>query len=89
MKSYEKQLEEFGREIADEVISKEKGLNLDKISTQQLTQFLGTARLSTISKEETTIVDGKCSEEAIEARAKEVQEQIENDQSFYEKEKFQ
>ena len=82
-------LEDIAILTGGQVISKEKGLKLDKISTQQLTQFLGTARLSTISKEETTIVDGKGSEEAIEARAKEVQEQIEKAQSFYEKEKLQ
>lgn len=82
-------LEDIAILTGGQVISKEKGLKLDKISTQQLNQLLGTARLSTISKEETTIVDGKGSEEAIEARAKEIQEQIEKATSFYEKEKLQ
>ena len=82
-------LEDIAILTGGQVISKEKGHKLDKISTQQLGQFLGTARLSTISKEETTIVDGKGSEEAIEARAKEIQDQIEKATSFYEKEKLQ
>ena len=82
-------LEDIAILTGGQVISKEKGHKLDKITTQQLGQFLGTARLSTISKEETTIVDGKGSTEAIEARAKEIQDQIEKAGSFYEKEKLQ
>jgi chaperonin GroEL len=82
-------LEDIAILTGGQVISKDKGHKLDKITTQQLGQFLGTARLSTISKEETTIVDGKGSTEAIEARAKEIQDQIEKASSFYEKEKLQ
>jgi len=82
-------LEDIAILTGGQVISKEKGHKLDKITTQQLGQFLGTARLSTISKEETTIVDGKGSTETIEARAKEIQDQIEKAGSFYEKEKLQ
>ena len=82
-------LEDIAILTGGQVISKDKGHKLDKITTQQLGQFLGTARLSTISKEETTIIDGKGSSEAIEARAKEIQDQIEKAGSFYEKEKLQ
>jgi chaperonin GroEL len=71
------------------VISKDKGHKLDKLTTQQLTDFLGKARLATIGKEDTTIVDGKGTEEAIRLRAEEIKDQIDKAQSFYEKEKLQ
>jgi chaperonin GroEL len=43
----------------------------------------------TVSKEETTIVDGKGSEESIEMRIEEIKTQIDKASSFYEKEKLQ
>ena len=43
----------------------------------------------TVSKDETTIIDGKGVETIIEARAEEIKEQIEKSTSFYEKEKLQ
>ena len=82
-------LEDIAILTGGQVISKDKGHKLDKITTQQLSEFLGSARLATVSKDETTIVDGKGSEEAIEARALEIKEQIDNATSFYEKEKLQ
>ena len=72
-----------------EVISKDKGFKLDKLQPQQLHSFLGKARSVNIGKDKTTIVDGKGDEAAIEARANEIKIQIENAQSFYEKEKLQ
>lgn len=71
------------------VASKEKGHKLDKMSAQQISEFLGCARLVTVSKEDTTIVDGKGDEEAIAKRSEEIKEQIEKATSFYEKEKLQ
>jgi len=71
------------------VISKDKGHKLDKLTSAQISSFLGSARMATISKEETTIVDGKGDAAAIEERAEEVKEQIEKATSFYEKEKLQ
>jgi len=82
-------LEDIAILTGGQVISKDKGHKLDKITTQQLDQFLGSARIATVSKDETTIVDGKGSEEAIEARAVEIKDQIDNATSFYEKEKLQ
>lgn len=82
-------LEDIAILTGGQVISKDKGHKLDKITTQQLSEFLGSARLATVSKDETTIVDGKGSEESIEARALEIKEQIDNATSFYEKEKLQ
>ena len=82
-------LEDIAILTGGQVISKDKGHKLDKITAAQFDQFLGSARLATVSKDETTIVDGKGSEEAIEARAVEIKDQIENATSFYEKEKLQ
>jgi chaperonin GroEL len=82
-------LEDIAILTGGQVISKDKGHKLDKITAQQLEQFLGSARFSTISKDETTIVDGKGEEELIKARALEIKEQIEKAASFYEKEKLQ
>ena len=82
-------LEDIAILTGGQVISKDKGHKLDKITTAQLDQFLGSARIASVSKDETTIVDGKGSEEAIEARAVEIKDQIDNATSFYEKEKLQ
>jgi len=82
-------LEDIAILTGGQVISKDKGHKLDKLTAQQLGEFLGTARLATVSKEETTIVDGKGDEAKIEARAEEIKEQIEKATSFYEKEKLQ
>lgn len=71
------------------VVSKDKGHKLDKLTSAQVSEFLGTCRLATVSKDDTTIVDGKGSEETITARAEEIKEQIEKATSFYEKEKLQ
>lgn len=82
-------LEDIAILTGGQVISKDKGLKLDKLTTQQLSQYLGTTRLITVSKEETTIIDGKGDEEKIEARANEIKDQIDKATSFYEKEKLQ
>jgi len=82
-------LEDIAILTGGQVISKDKGHKLDKLTPQQLTQFLGTSRMATISKEETTIVDGKGEEVKIEDRANEIKDQIEKATSFYEREKLQ
>jgi chaperonin GroEL len=71
------------------VMSKDKGHKLDKISRSEISKYLGRARMVTVSKEETTIVDGKGSEESIEMRIEEIKTQIDKASSFYEKEKLQ
>jgi len=82
-------LEDIAILTGGQVISKDKGLKLDKLSTQQLGQYLGTTRLVTVSKEDTTIIDGKGEEAALTNRAIEIKDQIEKATSFYEKEKLQ
>ena len=61
------------------VISKNKGMRLDKITFDQL----GTSRGVTIEKDKTTIVDGNGTEEKIKARLEEIKDQIERAESNY------
>jgi chaperonin GroEL len=82
-------LEDMAILTGGQVISKNKGHILDKLTGNQLGSMLGRARMATISKEDTTIVDGKGDAEAISNRAEEIKEQIEKASSFYEKEKLQ
>jgi chaperonin GroEL len=67
------------------VVSPEKGMRLDKFNSD----WLGTARLVTVAKETTTIVDGKGAKETIEARIEELKSQIDKATSFFEREKLQ
>ena len=82
-------LEDIAILTGGQVISKEKGHKLDKLLHQQLSEFLGKSRLVTVSKEDTTIVDGHGNQDKIKERALEIKEQIEKSTSFYEKEKLQ
>jgi chaperonin GroEL len=82
-------LEDIAILTGGQVVSKDKGHKLDKLTGLQLDTMLGSARLVTVSKEETTIVDGKGEEEKIQKRAEQIQEQIEKATSFFEKEKLQ
>jgi chaperonin GroEL len=82
-------LEDLATITGGEVISKDKGYKLDKLVPQQLHSFLGKARTVTVTKDKTTIVDGRGDEVAIEARAEQLKDQIDKAQSFYEKEKLQ
>ncbi len=67
------------------VITEELGLTLEKTTIDQL----GQAGRVVIDKDNTTIVDGKGSKEAVEARVKEIKTQIEHTTSEYDKEKLQ
>ncbi len=82
-------LEDIAILTGGQVISKDKGHKLDKLKADALEEFLGKARLVTVSKEDTTIVDGKGDVTKIEERSIEIKDQIEKAQSFYEKEKLQ
>ena len=61
-------LEDIATLTGGTVISKQKGMRLDKITFDQL----GTCRGITVEKEKTTIVDGNGTEEAITARLEEI-----------------
>ena len=78
-------LEDIATLTGGQVFSKEKGMKLEKFSWE----WFGEARVATITKEKTTIVDGKGSEEAITQRVEELATQIENAQTPFEMEKLQ
>ena len=67
------------------VISEEKGLSLDKATLE----MLGTAKKGTISKDNTTIVDGAGEKEAIKDRVAQIKNEIAASTSSYDKEKLQ
>ena len=67
------------------VISEEKGLSLDKATLE----MLGTAKKVTISKDNTTIVDGAGEKEAIKERVAQIKNEIAASTSSYDKEKLQ
>ena len=67
------------------VISEEKGLSLDKATLE----MLGTAKKVTISKDNTTIVDGAGEKEAIKDRMAQIKNEIAASTSSYDKEKLQ
>ena len=78
-------LEDIAILTGGQVISSEKGMKLEKFDSS----WLGQARSVTISKDTTTIVDGKGDETKIEARINELMEQIEKAKTPFEKEKLQ
>jgi len=78
-------LEDMAALTGGTVISKQKGMKLDKVTFD----MLGNSRGVTITKEETTIVDGAGSEEAIGARLEEIKSQIDKAESNYAREQLQ
>jgi len=71
------------------VLSPTKGHKLDKIKATEYKPFFGECRMATITSKDTTIIDGKGSEEAIEQRLNEIKTQIELAKSNFEIEKLQ
>lgn len=67
------------------VISEEVGTSLETASLEQL----GTAKRVTLTKENTTIVDGAGQASAISARVEQIRAEIANSSSDYDKEKLQ
>ena len=67
------------------VISEEKGIKLE----QATLEMLGTCGKITVSKDNTTIVDGNGNKEAIDARVSQIKAQIAATKSDYDKEKLQ
>ena len=67
------------------VISEEVGLKLESVTTD----MLGRARKIVISKDSTTIVDGAGSEGDVKARIKQIEREIENTDSDWDREKLQ
>ena len=78
-------MEDIAIMTGGEVFDKDKGMKLDKFSWE----WLGEARLVTVTKDETTIIDGKGDEDKINHRVSELESQIEKAQSAFEVEKLQ
>ena len=78
-------LEDIATLTGGVVISEDKGLTLDKATLE----MLGTAKKVTITKDNTTIVDGAGSKEAIQERVAQIKNEIANTKSSYDKEKLQ
>jgi chaperonin GroEL len=68
-----------------QVISEELGLKLENVRLEQL----GRARKVVVEKEKTTIIEGKGKKEEIEARIKQIKEEIKKTESEFDREKLQ
>ena len=68
-----------------QVISEDLGLKLENVTMD----MLGSARQIRVTKEETTIVDGKGSSDNIKARINQIRKEIEDTTSDYDREKLQ
>jgi chaperonin GroEL len=77
-------LEDIAILTGGEVISSDKGMDLKETQMFQL----GSARQIKITKDNTTIVDGAGSSDAIKSRIAQIRTQIENTSSEYDKEKY-
>ncbi len=78
-------LEDMAILTGGQVISEDLGLKLDQTRLEQL----GRARRVTVTKDDTTIVEGAGSNEAIQARIKAIKAQIEETTSDFDREKLQ
>ena len=78
-------LEDIATLTGATVISTDKGMKLEDAGLE----VLGTAEKVTLNKENTTIVDGAGSKEAIAARVQQIRASIENATSDYDREKLQ
>ena len=72
-------LEDIATLTGGTVFDKDKGMQLDKFSWE----WFGQARTVTVTKEQTTIVDGKGDEEAISSRVGDLQTQIDKEETPY------
>ena len=78
-------LEDIATLTGGVVISEEKGLKLE----QATLEMLGTCDKVTVSKDNTTIVNGAGEKQAIQDRIAQIKKEIENTTSSYDKEKLQ
>jgi chaperonin GroEL len=78
-------LEDIAVVTGGQVISEELGIALDKVRLD----MLGHARRVRIERENTTIVDGAGNKEDIQARIRQIKQQIEDTTSDYDREKLQ
>ena len=78
-------LQDIATVCGAQVISEELGLKLEKVTLEQL----GSARKIVAEKEKTTVIDGKGKKEEIEARVKQIKNEINVTDSDFDKEKLQ
>jgi chaperonin GroEL len=78
-------LEDIAVLTGGHVISEDLGIKLEKVTLNDL----GTAKTLRVDKDNTTIVDGGGTREAIEGRVKQIRTQIEETTSDYDREKLQ
>jgi len=78
-------LEDIATLTAGELISEDLGIKLENVTLA----MLGQAKKVTIDKDNTTIVDGAGSAEAIKGRVEQIRAQIETTTSDYDREKLQ
>ncbi|MDA8959475.1 chaperonin GroEL [bacterium] len=78
-------LDDIATMTGGQVFDKDKGMKLDKFSWD----WFGQARAVTVTKEETTIIDGKGDEELINTRVEELQTQVEKSTTPFETEQLQ
>jgi chaperonin GroEL len=79
------QLEDIAILTGAQVISEDLGIKLENVTLD----MLGTAKSITITKEETTIVDGSGKKKDIQGRCGQIRAQIEETTSEYDREKLQ
>ncbi|MBL4894840.1 MAG: chaperonin GroEL, partial [Emcibacter sp.] len=78
-------LEDLAILTGGQVVSEDLGIKLETVTLD----MLGTAKQVSITKDDTTIVDGAGEREAIEARCGQIRNAVENTSSDYDKEKLQ
>ena len=78
-------LEDIATVTGATVVSPEKGMKLEKFNSD----WFGKARVATVTKDTTTIVDGKGDQNAVQERVLQLKEQINKAQSAFEKEHLQ
>ena len=78
-------LEDIATLTGGQVISEDLGIKLENVTLD----MLGTAKKVTITKDDTTIVDGAGEKSAIEGRVSQIRRQIEDTTSDYDREKLQ
>tara|TARA_R110000803_G_scaffold15502_2_gene42825 strand:+ start:1452 stop:3110 length:1659 start_codon:yes stop_codon:yes gene_type:complete len=78
-------LEDIATLTGGQVVDKDKGMKLDKFNSD----WFGEARTITVTKDQTTLIDGKGEEDKIVIRAEELSKQIEEAATPFEMEKLQ
>lgn len=82
-------MEDIATICGGKVLSNDLGINLESIDEYTIKKYLGSSRKSTISKEQTTIIDGRCQEKDVLKRLENIKNKYKETTSAYDKEKLQ